>query len=188
MYILWNPGSVWAIVGLPATRRNAMLSALQQKQVWEGWLSSEIRANYFADLSGRYHRIQRLVTWAILFFSSGAAVAFVPGLLPAYPWVPPALSILVAALSAYALAVQNRQTAIECADLHFRWNALASEYECLWGDMYADDAPERLRLLDARGMELSKAATALPVIEKRLLKWQDYVERHHAPAVRASWA
>ena len=49
-----------------------MLSELQQKRVWDGWLSAENRANYFADLSRGYHRKQRLVTWAMLVLSSGA--------------------------------------------------------------------------------------------------------------------
>jgi len=49
-----------------------MLSEPQQKRVWDGWLSAENRANYFADLSRGYHRKQRLVTWAMLVLSSGA--------------------------------------------------------------------------------------------------------------------
>ncbi len=36
-----------------------MLSELQQRRVWEGWLSAEIRANYFADLSSGYHQPPR---------------------------------------------------------------------------------------------------------------------------------
>jgi hypothetical protein len=49
-----------------------MLSAAEQRNVWEGWLGAETRANYFADLSGRYLRLQRLITWATLLASSGA--------------------------------------------------------------------------------------------------------------------
>jgi hypothetical protein len=36
-----------------------MLSAYQQKLVWDGLLGAEIRSAYFAELSGRYVRIQR---------------------------------------------------------------------------------------------------------------------------------
>ena len=60
-----------------------MLSEAQQRRVWEGMLSAEIRANYFAELSGKYHRRQRVVTWVILFLSSGAAATFLYTGLPA---------------------------------------------------------------------------------------------------------
>ncbi len=163
-----------------------MLSELQQKRVWEGWLSAEIRANYFADLSRKYHRNQRIVTWAIMFLSSGAAVMFVSVLRDQYPWAAPVLSMLTAVLSAYSLVGHNQKNAIDGADLHFQWNKLASEYELLWDNMYAEDALVKLTALDERGMELSKAATPFPVINRRLLRWQEHVERHHATAARAS--
>ena len=157
-----------------------MLSDVQQRKIWEGWLSAEIRANYFADLSGRYHRQQRRVTWAIMVLSSGAAGAFIGAIPPQYAWAAPVLSLLTAVVSGYSLAVQNHKSAMDSADLNFRWNRLASEYERLWGDMYAEDALAKLTALDEKGMELSKVAAAFPVIEKRLLKWQEHVERHHA--------
>jgi hypothetical protein len=50
------------------------LSEAQIKRVWEGMLGSEDRANYFADLVWRYNPEQKLLTWATLFFSSGALV------------------------------------------------------------------------------------------------------------------
>ena len=149
-------------------------------------MSAEIRANYFADLSGGYHRRQRLATWLILVLSSGAAAAFLAGLPARYSWLGPVLSLLTAALSAYVLAVQNQKGAMDCADLHFRWNALAGDYQRLWDDMYAEDALAKLTAIDNRAMEVSKAATAFPVIKRRLLKWQDHVERHHAQAVHTA--
>jgi hypothetical protein len=166
----------------------AMLSDLQQKRVWEGWLSAEIRANYFADLSGRYHRRQRLTTWAILVCSSGAAGALVAGLPSHYAWAAPALSLLTAGLSGYALAVQHQKSAVDAADLHFRWNSLANAYARLWDDVYSAEAPATLTTLESTGAELSKAGTAFPVLVRRLLKWQEHVERHHAQAIHASTA
>lgn len=162
-----------------------MLSELQQKRVWEGRLSSEIRANYFADLSGGYHRKQHRVTWAMIVLSSSAAGAFVASFPSKYAWVAPTLSLLTAALSGYSLAVQNHKSAIDSADLYVRWSKLASEYELLWDNMYAEQAKDKLAELTESAIELSKIATAFPVIEKRLLKWQDYVEQQHAAGVHA---
>ena len=158
-----------------------MLTALQQKRVWEGWLSAEVRADYFADLAGAYHRQQRRATWAAVFSSSGAVVAFLANLPPAWAWVPPAFALITAALSGYTLVAHGHEHAVASSDLHFRWNRLASEYEALWDDMYASDAPAKLAALAERGAELSKSATAagLPYQERRMLKWQDLVERHH---------
>jgi hypothetical protein len=163
-----------------------MLSELQRKRVWEGWLSAEIRANYFADLSARYHRHQRYGTWCVLFSSSGVLATFVTKLPQEFTWAAPALALMTAGLSLYSLVAQNQKSAIDSADLHFRWNKLASEYEHLWDNMYAEDAGPQLTKLDERGMELSKVATAFPFSEKRILKWQDHVEKHHAAAARAS--
>jgi hypothetical protein len=162
-----------------------MLNELQQKRVWEGWLSAEIRANYFADLSRRYHYRQRLATWSTLFLSSGAAVAFVAGLPREYAWVAPILSLLTAAVSAYSLVMQNQKSAMDSADLYFRWNKLAGEYERLWESMYSEDALAQLSALEERAAELSKVATAFPVKRKQLLKWQQHVEMHHGVSAHA---
>jgi uncharacterized protein YndB with AHSA1/START domain len=48
----------------------SMLSDLQRQRVWEAWLSAEIRANYFAELSGYYHRLQRALTWLTLLLAA----------------------------------------------------------------------------------------------------------------------
>jgi len=154
-----------------------MLSEHQQKNVWEGWLSSEMRANYFADLSGRYQRRQQYLTWLTLVFSSGAFGTLVTD------WVPkgwaPVLALLTVCLSLASLVAQNQKKAFECSDLHFRWSRLASDYEALWDDMYSEEAVSRLRALDERGAELSRSGTALPYKENVMKKWQRHVERHH---------
>ena len=54
-----------------------MLSEAQQKRVWERRLGSEIRAKYFAELSGRYSKRQRFATWSTLLFSSSDAVSLI---------------------------------------------------------------------------------------------------------------
>jgi hypothetical protein len=163
----------------------------ERTQVWEGWLSAEIRADYFAELSGKYHQRQRISTWLILVTSSSAFISFVTTmrseLLPTdLTWlVAASLSFFTAALSAYSLIAQNQKNAMDSADLHYRWNKLAGEYERLWNAMDSDQALTRLDDLREKGRELSKVGTAFPVNRRALLKWQQHVEQHHAPHAHA---
>ena len=163
-----------------------MLSQLQQKNVWENRLSSEMRANYFADLANRYQFRQRALTWFTLLFSSGAAFAIVTDWTPeGFEWIKAALALLTAAASLLSLVEQNQKSATVCSDLHFRWNRLASEYESLWDDMYAADAELKLKALGEKEAELSRSSTASPYRERVMLKWQDHVERHHRVSATA---
>jgi hypothetical protein len=107
-----------------------MLSDLQRKDVWEGWIGGEIRANYFAAMGGRFQTEQKILTLMILLLSSGAAATFIASWLP--EWVKPALMVLTAAISLYLLLQQNQKRITECADLHFRWSRLSNEYKALW--------------------------------------------------------
>lgn len=156
------------------------LTEPQQTQVWEQWLAAEMRANYFADLCGWYHRQQKLATWATLLLSSGAAAAFVTRLADVLPaWVAPALALLAAGVSLYSLVAQNLKAALDCSDLHFRWNKLAREYEDLWNSLWAEDAAARLARLNDKRAELSKTGTAFRYSERRMRKWYDVVVQHH---------
>jgi len=164
-----------------------MLSQLQQKSVWEGWLSAEIRANYFADLVTRYQRKQRWMTWFTLALSSGAFFTVITDWLPReFAWVRPLLTFFTAALSFWALVAQNQKNAMDCADLHFRWNKLVTEYESLWDDMYSKDATETLKSLKGKSAELSKSSTSFPNKPRLMLRWQDHVERHHGERAAAA--
>ncbi len=157
-----------------------MLSQHQQKNVWEGWLSSEMRANYFADIASRYQFRQLAFTWVTLLASSGAAFAIVTDWSPqGYEWIKAALALITAAISLLSLVLQSQKNAMECSDLHFRWNRLAMEYEALWNDMYADGAEAKLKGLKEKEAELSKSSTAFSYRKRVMLKWQDHVERHH---------
>ena len=165
-----------------------MLSQLEQKNVWENWLSSEIRAYYFADLANRYQARQRVLTWLTLIFSSGAAFAIVTDWAPErFEWIKAALALLTAAVSFLSLVQQNQKSAMDCSDLHFRWNRLASEYEALWDDMYAADAELKLKALGEKEAELSKSSIGFPDRdqERVMLKWQNHVERHHGLSATA---
>lgn len=157
-----------------------MLSSHEQKNVWEEWLSSEIRALYFADLSYRYRRAQRIATWLTLATSSGAFVSLIAdGLPPGAAWLHPTLVFLTAALSLWHVVAHYEQSGMECADLHFRWTTLATQYEALWDRMSAPDAETVLHTLMQKTADLSKSSTAFPNREDLMVKWQDHVVKHH---------
>jgi hypothetical protein len=155
-----------------------MLNDMQQKSVWEGWLTSEIRSNYFADLSGRYQRTQRFITWNTLILSSGAFATLVSD------WLPPNMRVIrpivafcVVALSLWSLLARYERNGIDCTDLHFKWNTLACEFERLWCDIYPASAVETLYKLQNRETELSKSSTSFPNKEKLMLKWEEHTVR-----------
>jgi len=157
-----------------------VLSESQQKDVWEGWLGGEIRSTYFADMAQRYQTRQTFLTWTTLLLSSGAAASLLSDWLPVeLHWVRAVLAVLTAGVSFAMLLQQNQKRITECADLHFRWHRLASEYKGLWQDMYADTATARLRELEEREAELSKSSMSIPNRKRIMLKWQDYVEEQH---------
>ncbi len=155
-----------------------MLNEPQIKLVWEEWLSAEMRAHYFADLSGTFHRRQRWATWGTLLLSSGAAVALL-GKLSVPEWTGPTLTLLTAVVSLYSLVTQNPKSAADCADLHFRWNRLAMEYRDLWFNWHSDDAPARLSRINERAAEASKSGTAYHYAPRRMLRWYNLVVENH---------
>jgi hypothetical protein len=159
-----------------------MLSALQQKRVWDGWFGGEVRANYFADLSGRYRWRQRAATWLALVFSSGAFGTLLANLPQDFEWAPTTLTALATAVSLWSLVAQNQQRAVDASDLHHRWGRLALDYQRLWDEMYADDAAARLETLDDRAGDLSKVGNAFPARRRLISKWHHHVKEHHSPA------
>ena len=89
-----------------------MLSELQQKNVWENWLSAEMRANYFADMANHYQSWQRALTWLTLIFSSSAALVIVTDWAPqGFEWIKAVLALLTAAVSFLSLVQQNQKSA-----------------------------------------------------------------------------
>jgi len=154
-----------------------MLTEFEQKLVWEGWLSSEIRANYFADLCHRYRFQQSVLSWLILASSSGAFTAVIKDFgSDAFRSI---LALVTVALSLWSLVAQNQKSSTDCSDLHFRWNRLASQYESLWSDMYSEEAPTLLVNLKEKSAELSKTGAAFPNKRRLMEKWQDYVVHQH---------
>lgn len=159
-----------------------MLSAAQQQNVWDGWLGAEIRANYFADLCGRYQQLQRGLTWTTLLASSGAVAALLRETGTALPLT---LAAATAALSLWNTVHTYSKRSTDCSDLHFRWHTLALAYEALWHDMYQPESAATLAALRQREAELSKSSTALPNDVRRMLKWEDHVISHHAGRIAA---
>ena len=157
-----------------------MLSEYQQKIAWESLLAAEIRSEYFAELSGRYARRQRYLVVGSLLLSSGAFLTLVTTAVPsAYAWIKPTLALLAAALSFWSLVAKNERGSIDSADLHFRWNLLAIEYQALWADVFREDAADKLTELRKREAELSKSSTSFPDDQTLMAKCQDNVELHH---------
>ena len=157
-----------------------MLSEFQQDTVWQGWLSAEIRAGYFGALVHRFQQRQRFLVVGGLLLSSGATIALLTAIVPPeMAWIKPTLTLLAAALSLWSLVARNERSAIEAADLHFRWNTLAFGYGALWADMYVDDASERLGDLCKEEAAISKSSTSMPLYGRLLAKVQDNVLLHH---------
>jgi hypothetical protein len=157
-----------------------MLSDYEQEMVWERWLSAEIRAAYFAALVGRFQLRQKLLVLGSLLLSSGATITLLTTVLPpTLNWIKPVLTLLAAALSLWSLVAKNERGAMDCADLHFRWNTLALGYESLWSNVYADNALETLDTLRKEEALASKSSTAFPAYKKLLEEAQDNVVMHH---------
>jgi hypothetical protein len=148
-----------------------MLTDFQKTELWEKWLASEMRANYYADLCARFQRRHNVLTWMTLLFSSGAALSF---LTRVPDWGKASFAIVAAGVSFYAIVQQSLRKISECSDLSFRWNSLAIQYQELWNAVDADDAGETLRMLMQKGAEISKGGHSLPNDQKTMLKWEEH--------------
>ena len=138
-------------------------------------LGAEIRANYFAELAGRYSRRQRIATWGTLLFSSGSVASLLAG------WPQSArltVAAITAGISAYSVVMGNQKLSVDAADLHFRWGKLADDYQRLWDEIDAPDAVARLDSLITREQEISKTSTAFPNDEHLMGKWETHVVAH----------
>lgn len=150
-----------------------MLSEFQITQVWEGMLTAETRALYFADLAARYSRQKQWITGLSLLLSSGAAVTV---LAQAPHWVPAVLSLAVAAATAYAIAVNLDGRILTMAKLHTAWSKIAMQYAQLWNHTEDEDAEQILTEILGSEREPSElAATGAPNDQELLGKWQDHV-------------
>ena len=153
-----------------------MLSELERQRLWEGLISAEVHAQYFAQLSNGYYRKQRFSTWGTLILSSGAFVAVVASLPEFWQWLRAVTTLAAAGLSFYSLVMQSQKMAADCSELFSRWSVLARQYRQLWENMYNEDAAEMLNRLDQGRTDLSKGATQFPNDQKTMARIQDRVE------------
>ena len=157
-----------------------MLSEFQQNAVWERWLSAEIRAAYFAALVQTLQSRQRLLVVTGLVLSSGATLTLLTSVVPPnLYWIKPTLTMLAAVISLWSLVARYERNAIECSDLHSRWNTLALHYEALWSSMFSENAATRLFELATDEVSLSKSSTSQPAHTRLLEKAQENVVMHH---------
>ena len=141
-------------------------------------LSAETRALYFGDLTSRYTLQKQWITGVSFLLSSAAAATIIAEFHPAIPAV---LALIVAAATAYAMAVNLDGRIRTMAKLQSSWSQIASRYDTLWSHLYDDDAEEELQDIIDREREPSEiAATSAPNNEALLRKWQDRVfSMHH---------
>ena len=150
-----------------------MLTEPQISDVWEGQVSAEVRSLYFGDLASVYTRRKQWITGLSFFLSSGAAATLIAKL-PV--WVPIVLSLIVAFITAYAVAVNLDSKIRTMAKLHYAWNQIGNDYRRLWNHTYSEEAESELADIQRREMEFSELATTdAPNEPKRLLRWQDQV-------------
>ena len=150
-----------------------MLTENEAGRVWQRMFEAEVRSLYFADLAARYSRRKRIMTGVIFFLSSGAAATILAALPKQIPIV---LSLIVAILTAYSIAV-NLDTRIKTfLKLHYEGNRLESEYERLWNHWRDADAEGILADLVKRGRDASEIATEFTFDEEQIGKWTRFVQ------------
>lgn len=149
----------------------------QIPDLWEARIAAEVRSLYFGDLGNQYSTRKQWITFLSFFLSSGAAatlIAKVP------TWVPAALSVAVAAMTAYAVAVNLDSKIRTMSKLHYGWSQLGIEYTRLWNHTWEDDAETQFEVLKRRELELSELATTdAPNDPRRMSRWQDQVFKLH---------
>jgi hypothetical protein len=119
-------------------------------------------------LSGRYQGTQVFLTWSILVLSGGAAATFIAKFSSSFPWIPPALSILTAAVSAYSLVAKNERKGIDSTRLSLKYAQVANSFDELFGRMQTATSSE-LKEIENKKIELGEAGQSLAYV-KRLMK------------------
>ena len=150
-----------------------MLTSDQINEVWKRRISAEVYSLYFGDLASLYSLRKQWITGLSFFLASGAVFALVAKLPIGVPiW----LSVLVALMNAYAVAVNLDSKIRIMAKLHYGWSLIESGYKRLWNHTYSDEAAAELEDLQRREAELSELATTdAPNDPKRMERWEDQV-------------
>jgi len=149
----------------------------QADDVWESPLFAETRSLYFGDLASTYSSRKQWITGASFFFSSGAAATIIAKMSSKVPIV---LSLLVAVMTAYSVAINLDSKIRTMAKLHYAWNQIGNDYKRLWYHHYADDAETDLADIQRRETEISELATTdAPNDQKRMEHWQNQIFKLH---------
>jgi len=159
-----------------------MLNDYQITRVWEGMIAAETRALYFGDLTARHTRQKQWITGLSFFLSSGAAASIIAQF-PA--WIAASLALIVAAITAYAMAVNLDGRIATMSKLQASWSQIANLYDHLWNHTNDDDAESQLSKIIEREREPSElAATSAPNDEKLMARWETrvFAMRHLDPA------
>lgn len=147
------------------------LNEFQRDIVYKEWWGAEARSRYFAALGPRFSRKHQILTFLSLLLSSGAIVAItLDPHIQQYFVIKLALSTATAAASLFSFVRQYAKRTFDCADLYHKWAKLANDYRDLWGSMYEASAPDRLRVLNEKGLEISKGVVHSMSTAKRLMK------------------
>ncbi len=156
-----------------------MLSETQRNLVWTKQYEAEVRSLYFADLASSYTAKKQRIVGLSFFLSSGAAASLWAQI---SPYVALGMSLAVAILAGYSMAVNLDKVALKMAELHASWNRLADDYERLWEHWYEDTAEDILEALKQRGREISEQGTTdAPYKPDVMKKWQEEVYSRYAP-------
>ena len=158
-----------------------MLNEFQVLRVWENMLNAESRSLYFGDLAARYTRQKQWITGLAFFLTSGAAATII-GKSPSF--IPIILSLIVAGVTAYSIALNLDGKITSMARFHSAWSRIAAEYDYLWNHSYEADAELRMaKIIDQEREPSELATTEAPNDQKLLGEWQNRVfELHHLKA------
>lgn len=138
--------------------------------VWTKLYEAEVRSQYFGELSVRYVKRKQIMDGLVLFLSSGAAATFVT---PLSKWVPVAMSVIVAAITAYSISTNLDKRISALSKLHCAWNSLNSDYERLWNHWHEAGAEQTFEQLLRRGRDASENALEMPYDEATMQKWEN---------------
>lgn len=143
----------------------------QNQRVWESRIEAEARSYYFADIASRESTLKRIFTGVSFVFSSAAIVTML-SLLPRWPSV--GISVIVALVNGYQIAVGQDAKIKTASKLYVEWSRLEQDYDRLWNNIHEADAETLLHQYLARERDLSETgATEIDHNEKRWIKWLD---------------
>jgi len=139
------------------------MNADQKDLLWRSLLDADQNARYWRAMTLRYVRRERMAKIFLAIVSSATVAGW--GFWRDVNWLWQGLSI-IAAIIASAMPIIDVSRQIESMlELHERWLQLLNEYEDVWtarGNITDLDVQEKLKILKALEVELSKKAAKLP--------------------------